>query len=322
LVHQCEDREPARDIASRFSRSLGEVADLSPGSELIPMPASTIATSRAIDSAHANRDEPARRSGITTGVNVIDGIIPSIEPGELMILAARPGVGKSALAALIARNVAFMGGKVLFFSLEMPHVQLTTRILAMTSGVSLPALRGHRPMSEAEKDTVHRTLTNEVSQLPIHYCYRCGLTAEQIASETRTYARKIGRPSLVIVDYLQLLRAERLGDNRNYQIGAMTKTLRNVAGEVGTPMLVLAQMNRQSESESREPKLSDLRDSGEIEQDADLVTFLHLPQPNTNGAAEIDVSFIVAKQRQGQVGKVELKYTRKTTLFSDRGVPM
>jgi len=315
MIGQCESREPSRDIASRYARTLGEVADLSPGSELIPMPASTIATSRSIEAAHMHKGEPARRTGITTGVNAIDGIIPSIEPGELMILAARPGVGKSALAALIARNVAFLGGKVLFFSLEMPHVQLTTRILAMTSGVSLPALRGHRDMSEAEKDTVFRTLNTELSQLPIHYCDRRGITAEQVASESR-------RPSLVVVDYLQLLRADRGGDNRNYQIGAMTKTLRNVAGEIGSPMIVLAQMNRQSESESREPKLSDLRDSGEIEQDADIVAFLHLAQTATSDKAEIDVSFIVAKQRQGTVGKVELTYTRRTTCFSDRTVPM
>jgi replicative DNA helicase len=324
VVNQCDQREPAVDIANRAATQFGKVADTSNIAELVPMVTSTHAVSRQIDIAHTCRGEPSR-TGIMTGVSGIDKIIPGMEPGELIVIAARPGVGKSALAALIARNVAFFGGKVMFFSLEMPHAQLTTRMLSMTSGVSLSAIRGHRALTENEKELIFNTLGKDLAQLPIVYCDRRGVTAEQVASEVRTFARKSGKPALIVVDYLQLLRADNPRDNRNYQIGMMTKSLRNVAGEVGSPIIVLAQLNRAVEGrDAGEPRLSDLRDSGEIEQDADIVTFLHhRPNPNEpHDAPEINVSLIVAKQRQGSVGKVELTYTRRTTLFSDPIVPM
>ncbi len=286
------------------------------------MVASAHQTRDWIDQRQRDRVQPRPVIGgsVRTGLVSVDGIIPAFEPGELAIIAARPGVGKSALAALFARNVAMDGGHVLFFSLEMPHVQQTVRMVAMTSGVGMAALKGHREIRHEEYDPV-LAATQSISRLPIAYQDRRGVTSEQVAAEVRAYARKVGRLSLVVVDYLQLLKPENPRDNRNYQIGLATKTLRNVAGEVGCPILCLAQLNRSVEGRSDEPRLSDLRDSGEIEQDADIVAFLHV-EPATANESTQRVKFIVAKQRNGATATTVLNYVRGHTLFTDDIVPM
>lgn len=316
--------QPARELASEYSVKLSKICEDGSTNDLISILQSSSNVMRQIDEDQKSRDPSEVIRGVRTGISGIDAIIPSFEPGELVIIAARPGVGKSALATMIARNVAMEGGKVLFFSLEMPHEQQTRRILSMSSNVSLQTIRGHQKMSDDEADRLFR-VSNEVSRLPIMYCDKRGMTSTQVAIEIRSAKRKYGDLSLVVVDYLQLLRAENPRDTRTLQIGYATKMLRNVAGEVGCPIVCLAQLNREAEkhggSGTSKPRLIDLRDSGEIEQDADIVCFLHV-EPETAHLPVQNVNYIIAKQRNGETKEVPLQFARAFTKFADAPVMM
>lgn len=316
--------EPAREIASKYSVRLANICEESSQSELVSIMQSASNVIRQVDEDQKPKDPAECLRGVRTGVDGIDAVIPSFEPGELVILAARPGVGKSAMATLIARNVAMNGGKVLFFSLEMPHEQQTRRMLSMSSNVTLQTIRGHQKMTADEADRLFQ-INNEIARLPVMYCDKRGMTSTQVAIEIRSARRKMGSLSLVVVDYLQLLRAENPRDTRNLQIGYATKMLRNVAGEVGCPIICLAQLNRDSDKHDKsgttKPRLTDLRDSGEIEQDADIVCFLH-PDQTTVHLPVQNVEFIIAKQRNGPTTEVPLQFARAYTKFSEPAVPM
>lgn len=316
---EIDTREPAGHIANRFIRSAGSVADRDATSLVVSLKQSSINVANRIDSL--NRTGAIPQQGVATGIADLDKMTGGFQSGQLIILAARPSVGKSALAGLLARNVAQEGGRVLFFSLEMNERELTERMLAMTAGVPLSAIRGQRRINPDEVTLAWNVLTNEFPQLPFAFIDRRGLTAEELASDARAYARANGELSLIVIDYLQLLKSENPRDPRHLQIGMSTKTARNLAGELKCPVLCLAQLNREVESRGGAPRLSDLRDSGEIEQDADVVMFLHRLTSDRSLPVH-DIDLIIEKQRNGPIGTVELSYSRSHTRFTERHLPM
>ena len=289
-------------------------------------------------------------SGITTGIDGINAKIGGLHRSDLTILAGRPGMGKTSLATNIAFSAAqryardiedgiepgkSAGAAVAFFSLEMSADQLATRILAEQSSISSENLRTGR-ISKQEFQQLARA-SGELSGLPLYIDDTPGLTIAAL----RTRARRLKRQKnvgMIVVDYLQLLQGSGKGsnDNRVQEISEISRGLKQLAKELHVPVLALSQLSRAVEQrEDKRPQLSDLRESGSIEQDADIVLFvyrddyyLQARQPADDhpgflewkeemervwGTAEL----IVAKQRHGSTGKIRMRFDARVTKFSD-----
>jgi replicative DNA helicase len=268
--------------------------------------------------------------GLQTGFIDLDARF-KMDRSSLTILGARPSIGKTAFGLNIAYNVARSGqGRVLFFSMEMNWKQLTRRLMAMATGIDASKLQNPRYLSGFEITRLRdyqdwaRTMPLAIEQTP-------GVSLTQLSSITRRYARMAGDLRLVVVDYLGLMRLEgRKNANTNELLGETSVGLKRLAMELGIPILCLHQLNRAVErradtSKRARPVLSDLRDSGHIEQDADNVLFLHrerVQQTQDETAdggfrykAHIPTEVIVAKQRQGPIYTVELQFDLKSGLF-------
>lgn len=243
--------------------------------------------------------------GILTGFTRLDNVLNGLRPGELNILASRPAMGKTAFSLQIAHNAAKAGGTVLIFSMEMEDVELGERALALAGGVPYGNIVSGR-MSEDDWPR----LTDSICQLNdarILIDDSPALALREMRSKAMAVKRKHGL-ALVIVDYLQLMRGA--GENRTQEVGAISRGLKALAKELKVAFLVLSQLSRKCEERpDKRPLLSDLRDSGDIEQDADCVMLLFRP-------VEYDSSFepaelmevIVAKKRNGQKGSVPLSF--------------
>lgn len=276
---------------------------------------------KRLDEARKNKDGI---TGVPTGFDTLDGVTGGWQPSDLMILAARPAQGKTALALNLAMNAAKEKVPVAFFSLEMSSEQLMDRLLSSEARVNGNLLkRGRVPDSDMPSVI---SAVELISELPIFIDDTPALSIGEFRSKCRQLKMQhdIG---FVVVDYLQLMVGERLrGDSRDVEIGTISKGLKNTAKELGVPVIALSQLSRDNEKRggSKRPLLSDLRESGNIEQDADIVMFIHRPEyygvtedsngNSLNGVAEI----IFAKHRNGAVGTEELMFESRFTLFSDK----
>lgn len=288
-------------------------------------------------------------AGLSTGLLDLDQKIGGMHPSDLMILAARPSMGKTSLACNIAFDVArnyawepqpdgskktVRGGVVAFFSLEMSAEQLAMRLLAEASGVSGDRLR------KGEIDAMEfgrvRDAALEIQEAPLYIDATGGITLAKLTARARRLKRMVGL-DLVIVDYLQLITTGAGGpDNRVQEVSMITQGLKALAKELNVPVMALSQLSRQVENrEDKKPQLSDLRESGSIEQDADMVMFVYReeyyvsrlePREGTEehfkwqehmdqvrGLAEV----IIGKQRHGPIGTVKLSFNSDTTKFGN-----
>lgn len=223
---------------------------------------------------------PGSSRGISTGLRQIDGIVGGLHPAEYVVLAARPAMGKTALALNIAENVAGQGHHVAVFSLEMTRDQLGARTMAAAAGIDSRVLRQGVATADDGRRLVERVddATPRLAKRlrTLHVCER-SLTAGGVRAALRRLRRRVGHVPLVVVDYLQLMLEERGGSsNRESEVAAMSGTLKAISKETGCTVLVLAQLNRQCEQRvNKRPVLSDLRESGAVEQDADVCMFLY-----------------------------------------------
>ena len=309
------------------------------------------ATKEALQLAEKALNSGGHLSGITTGLDSLNGKIGGLHKSDLVIVAGRPGMGKSSLAT----NVGFAAAKrflqdledgiepaqsagapVALFSLDMSADQLATRILAEQSGISSENLRMGR-ISQQEFRSLARA-AGELQSLPLYIDDTPGLTIAALRARARRLKRQksIG---MVIVDYLQLLQGSgkgSSGDNRVQEISEISRGLKQLAKELDVPVIALSQLSRAVEQrEDKRPQLSDLRESGSIEQDADIVLFIYREdyylaarQP-ADDHPEIDkwreemarvyglAEILVAKQRHGSTGKVRVKFDSRITKFSD-----
>lgn len=255
-------------------------------------------------------------SGLSTGFTDLDRQTNGFQPSELIILAARPSMGKTALICNIADWVAGAGNTgVLMFSLEQSKLELAERFLCNRA-----RLDGHRVrkglFEPAERDALIHAAT-ELSQLPIFIDDTPARTVGQIAAICRRMKRrhKIG---LVIIDYLQLIEPEDKRANREQQIAQTTRRLKSIAKENDLPLVALSQLNRGVElREDKRPRLADLRESGAIEQDADIVLFLHRPDAYNPEDRPGEAEVIVAKHRSGPTGIVTLRWRKESMRFED-----
>jgi replicative DNA helicase len=303
----------------------------------------------AIDMAAAAYKRDGNLSGLASGLRDMDTKMGGLQPSDLIILAGRPAMGKTALATNIAYNVArswrgetqadgtmksVNGGVVGFFSLEMSAEQLATRILAERTGISSSSIRrGGISENDFEKIRDHAI---EMQHLPFHVDDTGGLSIAQLMARARRLKRQKGL-DLLIIDYIQLLSGSgKRSDNRVQEITEITTSLKALAKELNVPIIALSQLSRQVEArDDKRPQLADLRESGSIEQDADVVLFVFReeyylqnkePRPGTpehekwqtemqlvHGKAEV----IIGKQRHGPTGTIELQFDASVTRFAD-----
>ncbi|MDD3497992.1 MAG: replicative DNA helicase [Candidatus Moranbacteria bacterium] len=270
-----------------------------------------------IDELH--KDDSSIR-GVPTGFPDIDNILAGLQKSDLIILAARPSIGKTTLALDIARQIGIQTKvPVGIFSLEMSSDQLIDRMLAAQAGIDLWRLRTGKLRSSGTENDFEKL--NEamgiLSEAPIYI----DDAASANIMEMRTMARRLQaehKLGLIIIDYLQLMEGRKSsGDNRVQEISEISRALKQLARELNIPILALSQLSRQVESRSPQiPKLSDLRESGSIEQDADVVLMLYREdreKPDTPNRNIVDV--IIAKHRNGPLGKASLYFEEKSTTF-------
>ena len=265
--------------------------------------------------------DPNALRGLSTGLTDLDAITNGLQNSDLILLAARPGVGKTSLAMNLVNNVAIQGKKsCAIFSLEMPRTQIAQRSMCSIGGVSMEkALKGQLSVDEW---TALVKASRKLSEAKIYIDDSSLNDPNDILSKCRRIKREHGL-DLVMIDYLQLMRADKNSnyDNKVLEVGEITRSLKIAARELDVPIILLSQLSRAVESRKGDhrPVLSDLRDSGSIEQDADIVMFIYKPDMyNDVVSEEPDVAeLIIAKHRNGPLGTVKLKWVGETTSFEN-----
>jgi replicative DNA helicase len=341
------DFEPSKQI-EEAERRLYEVAESGRYEGGFQPFAQALTT--AVDMAAKAYQRDGKLSGIATGLHDLDSKMGGLQHSDLIIVAGRPGMGKTALATNIAYNVAkawqgevrpdghittVNGGIVGFFSLEMSAEQLATRIIAERTGIPSSTIR-RGGISEQDFELI-RDVSLELQNMKFFVDETGGLSIAQLAARARRLKRQRGL-DLLVIDYIQLLQgsSRKSQDNRVQEITEITTSLKALAKELSVPIIALSQLSRQVESrDDKRPQLSDLRESGSIEQDADVVLFVYReeyylqskePRPGTDEHAkwliEMDqahgkAEVIIGKQRHGPTGTVQLQFDGSVTRFSD-----
>jgi replicative DNA helicase len=262
-----------------------------------------------------------RSVGLVSGYPSLDRLTFGFKPGNLIVLAGRPSSGKTAWGCgNLPMRIAGRGDAVFIASLEQPINELAERFIAIGSKVSWNRAR-ENDLSEDESQEILDTCAR-VSELPICVDDRRGVTVRQIAAMLRATMRQ-NEIKIAIVDYLQLVEPDDRRLPREQQVSSITRQLRNLAGQLKIPIIVLAQLNRDIEKREKDkrPRLSDLRESGAIEQDADMVLFMDRRlYPEAGQPSPWEPTLILAKQRNGPLGDVKLKFSPSIVTFEDAGV--
>lgn len=269
----------------------------------------------AFDRINARMEKEGEISGLTTGFTDLNKQLNGFQPTELIILAARPSMGKTALVCNIAEAAAEAGAPTIIFSLEQSKLELVERLLCIRGRVNGHRLRAGE-LDEVEHDQL-MTASQELSELPIFIDDAPGRTMAQIGAICRRLKRRKGL-GMIIIDYLQLIEPEDKQAPREQQIALISRRLKFLAKEVEAPVIALAQLNRGVElREDKRPRLADLRESGSIEQDADVVMFLHRPAAYDPEDRPGEADVIVAKNRSGPTGICTLAWMSETMRFGD-----
>lgn len=305
------------ELAAAAEQRFLRVADGMPGgAEAVASDELLLSRLHAIDDRIGGK-----RDGFPSGLVDLDGMIGGFEPGELVVVGARPSRGKSALGLTFASNASDQGIPSLFISLEMSAGQLGDRLLAMRSGVGMSlftrgVMRG-AVMSDDQLALLAGAARRRPGQAPIYFDDKPGRTAAEILSAGRRAVRR-RKVGLIVVDYLQMIRSANPRDNREQQVADISRNLKVMARTCGVPVVCLAQLNRESEKEKRRPRMSDLRESGAIEQDTDKGILIHDPEPpDGERPVERKVELIVDKQRNGPTGVVEVWYAAHVMRFEN-----
>jgi replicative DNA helicase len=267
-----------------------------------------------------NRDNPSDVTGVPTGFADLDAKTSGLQPGELIIVAGRPSMGKTAFSLNIAENVALDARlPVAVFSMEMAASQLVMRMLGSIGKLDQHKLRTGRIGDDEWPKLTHAIGVLDVA--PVYIDESPGLTAMEVRARARRLARqcKDGKLGLIVLDYLQLMSGSGGGENRATEISEISRSLKGLAKELHVPVIALSQLNRSLEQRpNKRPVMSDLRESGAIEQDADVILFIYRdevynPDSQDKGTAEI----IIGKQRNGPTGTVRMTFLGEYTRFEN-----
>ena len=279
----------------------------------------------ALENIETLRNKEDGLSGVPSGFTNLDRVTSGWQKSDLVIVAARPGMGKTAFALTMARNVAVDHNTPIgFFSLEMSSEQLVNRLIASEAELGASKLR-KGDLADHEMVQLHEKIKH-LSEAPIFIDDTPGLSIFELRAKARRLVKNHG-VGIIMIDYLQLMTAGGTGGNREQEISTISRSLKGIAKELKIPVIALSQVNRGVESRtgvgSKRPMLSDLRESGAIEQDADIVTFIYRPEyykiyewdngDDSRGQGEL----IIAKHRNGSLNNVRLKFTGEFAKFSD-----
>jgi len=272
-----------------------------------------------------HRENPSDVTGVPTGFVDLDEKTAGLQPGDLIIVAGRPSMGKTAFALNIAENVAVDNGlPVAVFSMEMGGTQLAMRMLGSISRVDQHRMRTGR-LNDEEWGKLSSAM-GKLHDAPIFIDETAALNALELRSRARRLRRQCGKLGLIVVDYLQLMSGsnQASSENRATEISEISRGLKALAKELEVPVVALSQLNRALEQRNdKRPMMSDLRESGAIEQDADVILFIYRDEvyfpdkPESRGVAEV----IIGKQRNGPIGKVDLTFLGQFTRFENRAAP-
>ena len=303
------------DVLANAEKSIFDISMKRSGSDTL-VPICDVMTN-----TYAQIEELARLkgkvSGVPTGYHELDNLLTGLHGGELILIGARPSMGKTSFAINLAQYAAVKAGKtVAVFSLEMPREQIAMRMLCTEASVDMQSVR--RGLID---DDGWMRLTDALGPLASCHLYlddTAGLSPSQLRSRCRRLMAEHGL-DLIVIDYLQLMAADGRHDNRQQEVSEISRTLKLIALELKVPLIACAQLSRaNAQRQDKRPMLSDLRDSGSIEQDADVVMFLHRedyynPDTPDKNVAEV----IVQKQRNGPLGTVKLAWLSQYTRFAD-----
>jgi replicative DNA helicase len=311
----------AKDLLDEAERQIFEISRLDKTGDAVSIAEVLQSTFERIDRL---RERDGRLTGLATDFYDLDDMTGGLQPGELIIVAARPSMGKTTFALNLTERAASHGGVIAFFSLEMSNQQVIQNMLCCRAQIDGQAMRRGRIT-----DQQYKRLQEEAARLyetPIYVDDTPGISITQLRAKCRRLKQKhdIG---LVVVDYLQLMSGGARYESRQQEISAISRGLKSIARELSLPVIALSQLNRDVENrDDHRPRMSDLRESGAIEQDADVIILLHRddyykPTEQNAGLAQI----IIAKQRNGPTGEVVLRFFREYMRFENytrRAEPM
>ena len=300
-------------VAEKFSRSRPTFSKMS---DLM------LASYKELEKRYA---EKSAITGVPTGFKDLDTITAGMQRGDLIIVAGRPSMGKTAFSMNLAQNAAVRGdepGAVAVFSLEMSSQQIAMRMLACEARVDMSHLRTGRFSAEDWRKLAHAS--GSLAEASIFVDDTPAISVLELRSKCRRLKREAGTLDLILIDYVQLMSGREGSERREQEISEITRSLKGLAKELDVPVIALSQLNRSLEARAdKRPMMSDLRESGAIEQDADIIMFIYRDEvynkkPENEGIAEI----IVAKQRNGPTGTVKLTFLNKYTRFEDHARDM
>ncbi len=308
----------ARELLARAEERVFKILDTNGGNELVPM---HDVLSEAMSRIDLRLLKGAGIGGMETGYAELDRLTGGLHESELIIIAARPSMGKTAFSTNIAEHVAIkLNRPVLFVSLEMSKLELAERILCSSGKINGHDLRNGFISPSDQKKLVETS--SKISMAPLFIDDSPSRTVTEIAATARRLKSRNGL-AMVVIDYLQLIEPDNTKDPRQEQVAKIARRLKAIAREIRVPVICLAQLNRQAEAtKDNRPRLSHLRESGAIEQDADVVMFVHREEyyltteeerARVSGEAEI----IIAKQRNGPTGEIKLAWLKNYTRFEN-----
>ncbi len=317
ITSRCfEDKGDVEEILDFAERSIFDISENKIKPSFYVLGDILTDTYKAVEEAYENK---VLVTGVPTGFRGLDEKTSGLQPGDLIVIAGRPSMGKTALALNIARNASLETGEpAAIFSLEMSKEQLSLRMLSAEARIDSSRMRGGF-LSERDLARINRA-AGALYDIPIYIDDSPAISALEIRAKTRRMKMDKG-VGLAIIDYLQLMRGRASAERRDLEISEISRSLKALAKELNIPVVALSQLNRKVEDRTnKRPVLSDLRESGAIEQDADVILFIyrdevyHREEDNPNkGIAEL----ILAKQRNGPIGAVKLAFLETYTRFED-----
>jgi replicative DNA helicase len=313
------EEEETEDIVNRAEQMVLDVSGTTKGESSFSAMRDVVY--ETIDRINELQRHKGILTGVSTGFKDLDNLTSGLQKSDLILVAARPSMGKTAFTLNIAQNVAMKSKKnVAFFSLEMSKTQLVARVLAAVAGINSGRIRNGQLSQEDWGKAI--SALNDLAEAPLYIDDTSGLTPQLMKKKLRRLIQEHGELGLVVVDYIQLMEngGKKVADNRQQEVSAISRQLKIMAREFNVPLIALSQLSRGVESRAdKTPMLSDLRESGSLEQDADIVAFLNREnyQDTENTSDGVETQVIIRKHRNGELGVVKLWFEGAYTRFRD-----
>ncbi len=313
------EEEETEDIVNRAEQMVLDVSGTTKGESSFSAMRDVVY--ETIDRINELQRHKGILTGVSTGFKDLDNLTSGLQKSDLILVAARPSMGKTAFTLNIAQNVAMKSKKnVAFFSLEMSKTQLVARVLAAVAGINSGRIRNGQLSQEDWGKAINAL--NDLADAPLYIDDTSGLTPQLMKKKLRRLIQEHGELGLVVVDYIQLMEngGKKMADNRQQEVSAISRQLKIMAREFNVPLIALSQLSRGVESRAdKTPMLSDLRESGSLEQDADIVAFLNREnyQDTEDTSDGVETQVIIRKHRNGELGIVKLWFEGAYTRFRD-----